>query len=156
MHETTDLPPATTEFVPQLVREGACICWSARILSVPIPLIDIRFQADRLFTWATIQTPFGSERPLFGVIQYAEQRREGGGSTFWDAAGHAVCAIFPNYNFGFPAYTEAKLRTKTQSHHTRLSQDRAYAAEWDEYFALGTSQCLSYADNAFRNEPGNA
>ena len=143
MPYSTHLSSATPEYIRQVVQDGACVCWSSRILTVPIPLIDLRFQADGLFTWATIQTPFGSERPLFGVVQYAEERHEGGGLTFWDAAGHAICAIFPNHMFGFPDYTETKLATKAQNHFSRLSDDAAYAAAWERHFSVGTAECLA-------------
>jgi hypothetical protein len=125
-----------------MVKNGACICWSSSILTVPIPLIDIRFQNETLFTWATIQTPFGDDNPLFGVIRFAELRQEGGGLTFWDEQGHAVCAIFPNNLFGFPTCIEDELNTKAHNHVIYLYQDSEYFDMWAQRFVQGTEECL--------------
>lgn len=125
-----------------IVKHGACICWSARILTVPIPLIDIRFQNENLFTWATIQTPFGDDHPLFGIIQFAEAREEEGGLTFWDAQGRSICAIFPNSLFGFPEYIEEELGAKAQNHIIKLYQDSNYFEMWALHFTQSTEECL--------------
>lgn len=132
----------TTDYVPDLVRHGACICWSPRFLRVPIPLIDLRFQSDRCFTWATIQTPFGSQEPLFGMVVYAKQNRDGESATFWDADDNFLCAIHQNAVFGFPKYTEAKLNKKAQEHHERLRTDSGYAKLWEHHFLIGVALCV--------------
>lgn len=134
---------STTEFVPALVREGACICWPANIIRVPIPLIDFRWVEERLFAWATIQTPFGSDEPLFGLARYASQQRmECLGSAFYAGNGAQVCAIVANEGFGFPSYTVEKLRKKAHDHFQRLSTDKGYAGRWAERWHHGIAQCF--------------
>jgi hypothetical protein len=114
----------------KLVLDGACICWLENILRVPIPLIDIEFVSERCFIWITIQTPFGSGHPLFGIVRYAEQRRVKWASHFLQADQSPVCAIYSNLQFGFPKYTELKLSKKAAAHKERLATDSLFARKW--------------------------
>ncbi len=134
----------TTEYVPLLVSGGACFCLPASQLTIPIPLIDVRMNDERIILWASIQTPFGSETPLFGIIRYARQERLEVGSAFFDAADRQLCAIIDVRAFGFPAYTEQKLITKAKEHAKRLATDILHRQVWDSYFAAGLLQCSQH------------
>jgi hypothetical protein len=142
MDETTLHNLSTEDFCPAIVRRGACICWPANLLTVPIPLIDFRWLNERLFAWATIQTPFGREHPLFGLARYASQSRmEAMGAAFYDADGEKVCAIVANEEFGFPEHTVEKLRRKSAEHFARLEADPDYAHIWEDRFNTGIAKC---------------
>lgn len=113
-----DLPLPTTEYVPLLVSEGACLCFPASKLTIPIPLIDVRINNERMIIWASIQTPFGSEKPHFGLIRYAQQNRLEVGSAFFDADDHQLCAIIDVWAFAFlptPKRNSSRKRGNMQS-----------------------------------------
>ncbi len=137
-----DLPLPTTEYVPLLISHGACLCLPAKQLTVPIPLIDVRINDERTILWASIQTPFGSAKPLFGLIRYARQDRLTVGSAFFDAHDHQLCAIIDVRAFGFPDYTEQKLITKAREHAKRLVVDILHRELWDSHFAAGYLRCV--------------
>ena len=135
-------PLPTTEYGPWLVANGACFCMPSNILTVPIPLIDVRINDNRQIVWATIQTPFGSKTPLFGIINYAEQNRLPYGAEFQDASGKNIAILADVRAFEFPKHTETKLIHKAQRHAMRLADDMAYRMMWDELyveFLLGDS-----------------
>ena len=137
---------ATPEFAPWLAGQGACLCLPAEVLTVPIPLIDLRFINERQFVWATIQTPYGSERPCFGVVTYGAQRRELGGSTFWDSespGARRVAAVLPHGVFGFPPYTVEKLEKKSTAHRVRNLKDLNYAVRWTQWFEKAVASFIS-------------
>jgi hypothetical protein len=83
------------------------------------------------FLWITIQTPFGSQHPVFGVVRYAEQERVKWGSHFLRADRRPICAIYSNLQFGFPKYTELKLSNKAAAHKNQLATDALYARKWN-------------------------
>lgn len=136
------LPPPTTEYVPDLVANGACLCLPENKLFVPIPLIDVRINSERLIVWATIQTPFGSEHPVFGLIRYARQDRLNDGSAFYDADDRPLAAIIDVRGFAFPKYTTAKLVKKAREHAEQMRTDLAYRTIWDAHFAHGIIKCM--------------
>jgi hypothetical protein len=144
MDATTLQNLSTVDFCPAIVRRGACICWPASVLTVPIPLIDFRWLSERHFAWATIQTPFGSDHPLFGLARYASQNRMGMGAAFYDGEGQQVCAIVANEEFGFPAYTFEKLRRKTADHFKKIETDPDYAHIWTDRFNTGIAKCYHH------------
>ena len=137
----TDLPLPTTQYIPLLVSEGACFCLPAGTLTVPIPLIDVRINNDRMIVWATIQTPFGADKALFGIIRYAKQERLPVGSEFYDADGRQLCAIIDVRAFGFPQHIEEKLIKKARLHARRIREDIVHRTIWDEHFAMGILSC---------------
>ena len=141
--ERDELPPPTLEYVPQLVKNGACLYLPPSIMQVPIPLIDIRMNASREFIWATIQTPFGSQKPLFELIHYASQDRLEYGSAFSDAEDARLCTIIDVRALAIPDYTRDKLIKKAQEHARRMSEDAAYKRRWDQHFAVGLEDCIS-------------
>ena len=90
---------------------------------MPIPLIDVRINNERMIIWASTQTPFGSAKPLFGLIRYTRQDRLAVGSAFFDADERQLRAIIDVRAFDFPIHTEQKLITKAKEHAKALAQD---------------------------------
>jgi hypothetical protein len=136
------LPPPTTEYVPDLVANGACLYVDPRIASFPIPLIDLKFSAAREFIWATIQTPFGSKIPFFGLVRYSSQERLEYGSRFLGPEGGTVCIIVDVRALTIPRYTCDKLIKKARTHAARKRASPSYAYSWEKHFAEGYKKCL--------------
>jgi len=124
----------TADYVPWLASHGACFCLPADVLTVPIPIVEARIRGRQII-WGTVQTPFGSKQPLFGIIDYVEQKRLPAGASFIGPDGHPVAAIIDARNFGFPAYTLAKIIEKARKHKEKLQLDEYYRFVWEHQLA---------------------
>lgn len=141
--------PAAAD-VYHLVANGACLYFPPSVMSIPIPIVDVRIhefdeegEKGALFVWATIQTPFGSRKPLFGLVSYSTLERLPYGIALGGTDGARLRIIVDVRALAVPDYTRDKLIKKAQEHAHRLKVDEPYRRRWDQYFDGGVDDCVN-------------
>lgn len=135
-------PPTAADAV-RLAANGACLYLPPSVLSVPIPLIEVRIHEDALLIWATIQTPFGSRKPLFGLLNFASLTRIPHGVALEGPDGDRLCILADVRALAVPDYTRDKLIKKANEHAQRLKEDEPYRRQWDQHFDTGVGDCVN-------------